>query len=73
MTEWWRRACVELRAGLRLLLRHLRSLDDVLDHLLLLSPLLAITPPHGTLVVASQTKVFACLASRLAFLTLLPP
>jgi hypothetical protein len=66
-----RRYALKLR-GLRSLLRHLRLLDDILDEFLLQAALLAIRPPHGSLVVASKSQVMTSLARRSAFLTLLP-
>jgi hypothetical protein len=47
-------------------------LDDILDEFLLQAALLAIRPPHGSLVVASKSQVMTSLARRSAFLTLLP-
>jgi len=67
----WRRYALELRS-LRSLLRHLRLLDHVLDAFLLQAALLAIRPPHGSLVVASKSQVMACFARGFAFLALLP-
>jgi hypothetical protein len=66
-----RRYALKLR-GLRSLLRHLRLLDNILDEFLLQAALLAIRPPHGSLVVASKSQVMTSLARRSAFLTLLP-
>jgi hypothetical protein len=54
------------------LLVELGALDDVLDHLLLIPPLLVVAPPHWSLVFALETKMFAGAAGRLAFIALLP-
>lgn len=66
---------VDVRHCLRLgrLLGKLGSFDDVLDYFLLLTPLLAVTPPHWPLIVASKAEVLACLASGFAFFALFPP
>ena len=63
---WWR-----WLLGLRALLGKLSALDNILDHFLLLSPLLSIAPPHRTLIIASQAQVSACFTSRLTFFALL--
>lgn len=44
------------------LLGKLLLLDRILDHFLLLSPLLSIAPPHRSLVIALQSKMSACFA-----------
>lgn len=49
-----------------------RSLDNVLDHLLLLPPLLIVAPPHRPLVFAFESKMSAGLATRFSFIALLP-
>ena len=67
----WRCYALKLRS-LGSLLRHLGLLDDILDAFLLQEALLAIRPPHGSLVVASKSQVMACLARRSACLALLP-
>ena len=67
----WRCYALKLRS-LGSLLRHLGLLDDILDAFLLQAALLAIRPPHGSLVVASKSQVMACLARRPALFTLLP-
>lgn len=51
----------------------LRPLDNVLDHFLLLPPLLVVAPPHGPLVFAFETKMSAGLAPRFSFVAFLPP
>lgn len=48
------------------------SLNDVLDHLLLLPPLLIIAPPHGPFVFALESQMSAGLASGFSFVALLP-
>jgi hypothetical protein len=53
------------------LLGELRLFDDGLDVLLLGLPLFIVAPPHGPLVFALETKVFAGLAHWLAFVTFL--
>lgn len=54
MAKARRRADVRCWLRLRRLLGKLCALDDVLDHLLLLAPLLAVAPPHWSLVIATQ-------------------
>jgi hypothetical protein len=74
---WWRvdRSWLLLLwlRWLRRFLRKLSLLYYVLDDLLLATSLLSITPPHWSLIVASQAQVLACLARRFSFLALLPP
>ena len=64
--------CTCRRSLARLLVR-LCTLDDALDVVLLLPSLLAVAPPHRSLVVALETEVFAGFAQRFALVTLLPP
>nr|POE63201.1 hypothetical protein CFP56_04104 [Quercus suber] len=64
---------VDVQRGLRRLLGQLGVLDQVLDLLLLLSTQLAVAPPHGPLVIASQAEMLARLARGSALLALLPP
>lgn len=56
---------------MRSLLGEFRSLDNVLDHFLLLPPLLIVAPPHRSLVLAFKSKVSASLASGFSFIALL--
>lgn len=57
---------------MRGLFREFRALDDVLDHFLLLPPLLIVAPPHRSLVFAFESKMSAGLASGFSFIALLP-
>jgi hypothetical protein len=66
---WWG-VCADCDA-LCALLVELGALDDVLDDLLLVPPLLVVAPPHGSLVFTLETKVFACAARRLSLIALL--
>ena len=73
MAKARRRVNVRHRLRLGRLLGKLSPLDNVLDYFLLLTPLLAVAPPHWPLVVAPEAEVLACLASGFAFLALFPP
>jgi hypothetical protein len=53
-------------------LKHLGLLDLVLDALLLESPLLRISPPYRTLILASHTEVDTSATGRVALIALLP-
>jgi hypothetical protein len=53
------------------LLGELGPLDDVLDVLLLISPLLVVAPPHWPLVFALESEMSARFATWLSFITLL--
>ena len=67
---WWRvGAHCDSLCGLFV---QLRALDDVLDDLLLVLPLLTVAPPHWPLVFTLKTKVFASAARVLTLVALLP-
>jgi hypothetical protein len=70
VTEAWRRVCAQCDA-LCTLLVELCALDDVLDDFLLVASLLIVAPPHWSLVLALQTKMFAGATRRLSLITLL--
>ena len=71
MAQAWWGVCAYCDA-LCALLVELGALDDVLNHLLLVSPLLIVAPPHWSLVFALETEMFAGAAGRLSFIALLP-
>ena len=57
---------------LRCLLGELLPLDDHLDIVLLVPPLIIIAPPHWSLVVASKSQILASCAAWGTFVALLP-
>lgn len=51
----------------------LLALDDGLDVFLVLPARIVVAPPHGPLVLALETEMFACSAHGRSLIALLPP